>query len=288
MTQFVIRHYARPAARPRLWAGIFMAVVAIAFGLEQAFRWLADHPLAARGLEASLLAGLATGLGALPILFLRRPSAGLLAPMLGLAGGMMLAASFFSLLVPAVQTVTASTAPWVLAPLTALAFFGGIRLMRWMDRRIPHAHVADGEASAAPTQGALVVAAVALHNLPEGLAVGVAGASGADHGMTLGIALQNIPEGWIVASAMLALGATPLRAALIALATGLVEPLGGLFGVIAGTVAGELLPLALAAAAGAMLWVVSHELIPAACRQGRAAACSAGLAGGFAMMAALF
>jgi ZIP family zinc transporter len=86
---------------------------------------------------------------------------------------------------------------------------------------------------------------------------------------------------------MLALGAAPLRAAAIALATGLVEPLGGLFGVIAGTVAGDALPLALAAAAGAMLWVVSHELIPAAYRPGRAVAGSAGLASGFAVMAAL-
>ena len=286
MTQLVIRHYAKPAAQPRLWAGIFMAVVAIAFGIEQAAQWLASHPIAARGLEASLLAGLATGLGALPIL-LRRPSASLMAPMLGLAGGMMLAASFFSLLVPAIQTVAASAAPLVLAPLTALAFLGGTRLMRQMDRRLPYAHVEEVDASSALPQVELVVAAIALHNLPEGLAVGVAAASGAGHGMTLGIALQNIPEGWIVASAVLALGATPLRAALIALATGLVEPLGGLFGVIAGTVAGDALPLALAAAAGAMLWVVNHELIPAACRPGCAVAGSAGLAGGFVVMAAL-
>ena len=83
--------------------------------LPQLLDWLAAHPLAARGLEASLLAGLATGLGALPILFLRRPSASLMAPMLGLAGGMMLAASFFSLLVPAIQTVAASTAQGRLA-----------------------------------------------------------------------------------------------------------------------------------------------------------------------------
>ena len=287
MSQLVIRHYAKPAAQSRLWAGLFMTVVAMVFGVEQAAQWLAAHPMAAKGLEASLLAGLATGLGALPVLFLRRPSASLMAPMLGLAGGMMLAASFFSLLMPAIRTVADSTAPWVLAPLTALAFFGGMGLMRRMDHRFPHAHVEDVDASAALPQVGLVVAAIALHNLPEGLAVGVAAASGADHGMTLGIALQNIPEGWIVASAMLALGAAPLRAAAIALATGLVEPLGGLFGVIAGTVAGDALPLALAAAAGAMLWVVSHELIPAAYRPGRAVTGSAGLASGFAVMAAL-
>jgi ZIP family zinc transporter len=105
--------------------------------------------------------------------------------------------------------------------------------------------------------------------------------------MSLGIALQNIPEGWIVASAMVALGAAPLRAAAIALGTGLVEPVGGLFGVIASTMAGAALPLALAAAAGAMLWVVGHELLPAACRAGRENAGRAGLLGGFAAMTAL-
>lgn len=287
MTQLVIRHYAKPAAQAKLWAGISMAVVAIAFGLEQSAQWLAAHPSAARGLEASLLAGLVTGLGALPILFLRRPSESLMAPMLGLAGGMMLAASLFSLLVPAVQAVAASAAPWPLGVITALAFLAGTRVMQQMDRRLPHAHVEEiGSRPTMPRVG-LVVAAIALHNLPEGLAVGVAAASGADHGMTLGIALQNIPEGWIVASAMLALGAAPWRAALIALGTGLVEPLGGLFGVIASSLAGDALPLALAAAAGAMLWVVSHELIPASHRPGSEAAGTAGLAAGFAVMTVL-
>lgn len=287
MTQLVIRHYAKPAAQAKLWAGISMAVVAIAFGLEQSAQWLAAHPSAARGLEASLLAGLATGLGALPILFLRRPSENLMAPMLGLAGGMMLAASLFSLLVPAVQAVATSTAPWPLGVMTALAFSAGVAAMQQIDRQTAHAHVEEIASSPTLPRVGLVVAAIALHNLPEGLAVGVAAASGADHGMTLGITLQNIPEGWIVASAMLALGAAPWRAALIALGTGLVEPLGGLFGVIASSLAGGALPFALAAAAGAMLWVVSHELIPASHRPGSEAAGTGGLAAGFAVMTVL-
>ena len=287
MSQLVVRHYTQPAARRHLWIGLAMAVIAIAFGTEQAIHWLAAQPMAVRGLEASLLAGLATGLGALPVLFLRRPSERLMAPMLGLAGGMMLAASLFSLLVPAVQTVAASSAPWALSLVTAAAFLAGATMMQRMDNRLPHAHVEDLAASGTQPHVALVVAAIALHNVPEGLAVGVAAASGADHGMTLGIALQNIPEGWIVASAMIALGAAPLRAACIALATGLVEPVGGLFGVIASTLVGTTLPLALAAAAGAMLWVVSHELIPASHRPGREAAGTAGLAAGFAVMTVL-
>lgn len=287
MTQLVIQHYTRPTARRHLWIGMAMAVVAIAFGIEQAVHWLAAHPMAAKGLEASLLAGAATGLGAIPVLMLRRPSERLMAPMLGLAGGMMLAASLFSLLVPAVQTVMASDAVWSLGTATAGALLAGVAAMQMLDRRLPHEHVEEVESSGMQPKVALVVAAIAIHNVPEGLAVGVAAAAGADHGMSLGIALQNIPEGWIVASAMVALGAAPLRAALIALGTGLVEPVGGLFGVIASTVAGAALPMALAAAAGAMLWVVSHEMIPASHQPGRVGAGTAGLATGFAVMTVL-
>ena len=287
MTQIVLQHYEKPAARRHLWVGLVMAVVALTFGIEQGLQWLATHPMAAQGLQASLLAGAATGLGAIPVLLLRRPSERLMAPMLGLAGGMMLAASLFSLLVPAVQTVAASDAPWLLGILTAAAFLAGVAGMQTLDRRLPHEHVEDVEARGLMPNVALIVAAIAIHNLPEGLAVGVAAAAGADHGMSLGIALQNVPEGWIVASAMIALGAAPFRAALIALGTGLVEPVGGLFGVIASTLAGAALPLALAAAAGAMLWVVSHEMIPASHRPGRIGAGTAGLAAGFAVMTTL-
>ena len=287
MTQIVFQHYEKPAARRHLWIGLLMAVIALAFGIEQAMQWLAAHPQAARGLLASLLASAATGLGALPVLLLRRPSQRLMAPMLGLAGGMMLAASLFSLLVPAMQTVATSDAPWLLGSLTAAALLAGVAGMQLLDHRLPHAHVETVEGSGLMPNVALVVAAIALHNLPEGLAVGVAAAAGADHGMSLGIALQNIPEGWIVASAMVALGAVPARAALLALGTGLVEPVGGLFGVIASTLAGAALPLALAAAAGAMLWVVSHEMIPASHRPGRIGAGTAGLAAGFAVMTTL-
>lgn len=287
MTQIVLQHYEKPAARRHLWVGLLMALVGIVFGIDQAVQWLSAHPMAARGLEASLLAGAATGLGAIPVLMLRRPSERLMAPMLGLAGGMMLAASLFSLLVPAVQTVAASGTPWALGIATAAALLAGAGAMQTLDRRLPHAHVETVEADGMMPNVSLVVAAISLHNIPEGLAVGVAAAAGADHGMSLGIALQNIPEGWIVASAMVALGAAPLRAALIALGTGLVEPLGGLFGVVASSMAGAALPLALAAAAGAMLWVVSHEMIPASHRPGRIGAGTAGLAAGFAVMTAL-
>lgn len=261
MTQIVIRHYERADARRNLWIGLAMAVVAVAFGAEQAGRWLSAHTMAAHGLQLSLWAGLATGLGAIPVLFLRRTSESAMAPALGIAAGMMLAASLFSLLLPAYDSIVASGTPWVLAPAAIAALIAGAAAMQQLDDKLPHAHVETATRQGAPNV-ALVVAAIAIHNIPEGLAVGVAAAAGADHGMSLGIALQNIPEGWIVAAAMLAFGVTPARAALIALGTGLIEPLGGLFGVLAATAADAALPIALSMAAGAMLWVVGHEMMP--------------------------
>lgn len=95
MTQLVIRHYERPAARRHLWAGMLIAIVGISFGISQSIAWLSAHPMAAQGLLASLLAGLSTGLGAIPVLFGVDRRRAMMAPMLGLAGGMMLAASLF-------------------------------------------------------------------------------------------------------------------------------------------------------------------------------------------------
>lgn len=287
MSEIVIRHYARPASRRPLWAGIAMAVVALAFAVEQSGQWLAAHPMAARGLQASLLAGLATGLGALPVLLLKRPREDWMGPLLGVAGGMMLAAAFFSLAVPALQAAAASVQPLLVGSAAVAAGLAGALAMQALDGRSRHAHVEDVGGTGGQPQLALVVVAIAIHNLPEGLAVGTAVSAGVDHGMSLGIALQNIPEGWIVASALVVLGAGPWKAALIALATGLVEPVGGLFGAFAGTLAGAALPLALAAAAGAMTWVVVHELAPAALRGARGKAGAAGLACGFAAMSVL-
>lgn len=287
MSEIVIRHYAKPASRRHLWAGLAMAVVALIFAIEQSAQWLAANPMAARGLLASLLAGLATGLGALPVLFLKRPREEWMGPLLGVAGGMMLAAALFSLALPALEAAATSAQPLLVGGAALAAGLAGALVMQALDQRTRHAHVEDVGVTTGRPQLALVVAAIALHNLPEGLAIGTAVSAGVDQGMTLGIALQNIPEGWIVASALVVLGAGPWKAALIALATGLVEPVGGLFGAFAGTLAGAALPLALAAAAGAMTWVVIHELAPAALRGTLGLGGAAGLAGGFAAMSAL-
>ncbi|WP_371323424.1 ZIP family metal transporter [Dechloromonas sp. ZY10] len=288
MSQIVLQHYTRPANRRHLWIGLALSLVAVTHLGAGIAAWLTAHPQAAAGLQASLFAGLATGIGALPLFFLRRPAASSPALLLGVAGGMMLAASVFSLLVPALEMVAAASRPGFAGAAVALALLAGAAGMQHFDRRLPHTHIEPQQApplqrARVPNAG-LIVAAIALHNLPEGLAVGVAAAAGADHGISLGIALQNIPEGWIVASTLLALGASPWRAAGLALATGLIEPLGGLVGVIAASLAGAALPLALSAAAGAMFWVVGHELVPAAQAGGRARTGNFGLLCGFAAM----
>lgn len=287
MSEIVIRHYALPARRRPLWAGIAMAVVALAFAVEQSVQWLAANPMAARGLGASLLAGLATGLGALPVLFLKRAPQRWMAPLMGVAGGMMLAAAFFSLALPALEAAATSVQPLLVGMAAIAAGLAGALAMQTLDQRTRHTHVEAVDGIAGKPQLALVVAAIAIHNLPEGLAVGTAVSAGVDHGMSLGIALQNIPEGWIVASALVMLGAGPWKAAATALATGLVEPVGGIFGAFAGTLAGAALPLALGAAAGAMTWVVLHELAPAALRGTRRLRGAASLASGFVAMSAL-
>lgn len=287
MSQIVLQHYRQPKARRHLWIGILMSLVATGFLISQSVQWLSTHPTALAGLQASLLAGLATGLGAIPAFFIRRPQAHWIAPMLGLAGGMMIAASLFSLLVPAVEWIGEQPQPLHEVWQVMAGLILGCWVMQHLDRRTEHAHVENLEAMQAKPALALVVAAIALHNLPEGLAVSIATTAGADHGMSIGIALQNLPEGWIVASALILLGRPPLQAALLALATGLMEPVGGLFGALAGSYADALIPFSLCAAAGAMLWVVSHELIPASHKPGQEAAASSGLILGFALMTGL-
>lgn len=250
---------------------IFVGIVCIYFVGTFGLDFLQDNPKALNGLIASLIAGSATGLGTIPLLFCRKISDKNMPFLLGIAGGMMLAASLFSLLVPAVESVTELAKnnsffdSILIAIPTALALIFGAFSMQILDKITPHEHV---EHKHADKNLMLVVAAIALHNVPEGLAVGMSVTSGFDKGMTVGIAIQNIPEGWIVASALLAMGVSVWKSAFLALLSGLVEPVGGVIGVILGGMAGTALPVVLSAAAGAMLWVVSHELIPTSHKQG--------------------
>lgn len=244
------------------------------------------------GASASLLAGLATGVGAIPVLFLVRAiRAATNAAMLGFGAGVMLAATSFSLIIPAIEAADrqghgALAGSLIVAGGMALGTLVLLLANRWL----PHEHFIKGrEGIPAERLGRiwLFVAAITLHNLPEGLAVGVGfGGGDVSQGTTLaiGIGLQNMPEGLAVALALREVGYSTGRAFLIALLTGLVEPAGGLVGVTAVTVSVALLPWGMAFAAGAMLFVISSEIIPESHREGQGQAGTLGVIVGFIVM----
>lgn len=224
------------------------------------------------GVLATIGTGLATGVGALPVLLTRRVSERLLDAMLGFAAGVMLAATAFSLLLPAMESGSLLWGPWGIAVVLAGLFLGAV-FLSLMDRVIPHLHfIAGPEGPSSRLRRIwLFILAITLHNFPEGLAVGVGFGSGRlDEALVLAVAigLQNMPEGLAVALPLLREGYSRPRALLYATLSGLAEPIAGALGVLAVQLARPLLPLALAFAAGAMLFVVSDEIIPETHRRG--------------------
>ncbi|MDH5450187.1 MAG: ZIP family metal transporter [Candidatus Bathyarchaeota archaeon] len=233
------------------------------------------------GSVVSLAAGLATGAGALPVLFTTKISDRLLDILLGFSAGVMLAATSFSLIVPAIDL----SGPWV-------AVFGlvlGAFVLHLIDRFIPHFHPALGkEGPPSKLSGVwLFVIAITIHNFPEGLAVGVSFGSGdvaAGLAVAMAIGLQNMPEGLAVALPLLREGYSRQRSLWYGTLTGLVEPVGGLLGVALVSIFHPILPWALAFAAGAMLFVVSDEMIPESHRKGFEREATFGLIVGFVIM----
>lgn len=235
-------------------------------------------------LLGGLMAASATTLGALPVLLMRRISAGVQGLLLGFGAGVMLAASVFSLLLPALDTAQARGGDPLAATLTVAAgVVIGATLLLALDRALPHTHAPDKSRAGAAAW--LFVFAIAVHNIPEGLAIGVAaGDAGSGNAVATGISLQNVPEGLIVALALATAGYGRLFSFAVAAASGFVEPLAAVFGSVMVTASAALLPWGLAAAAGAMLFVVSHEIIPESHRRGRETLATAGLVWGFVIM----
>ncbi|WP_340315613.1 ZIP family metal transporter [Rhizorhabdus argentea] len=223
------------------------------------------------GAAASLIAGVATVVGALPLLGLRPPSEEQQNLLLGFAAGVMLAASFFSLIIPAIDAARDHGSGRLAASgqLTAAVLLGALAIAE-LNRRVPPLdQLGIGPPGIAASASArriwLLVAAITFHNFPEGMAVGVSfGGGDFDRGrMTaLGIGLQNIPEGLAVGVALMAIGHSRAKAVLAALASGLVEPVAGLIGVSIVTAAHAFLPWGLGLAAGAMIYVVAADIIP--------------------------
>ncbi|THF59283.1 ZIP family metal transporter [Pseudothauera rhizosphaerae] len=229
------------------------------------------------------MAALATALGALPVLATRRIGPSVESLLLGFGAGVMLAASVFSLLLPgfeAAQALGASRSDAVVT--VAIALVGGALALLALDRALPHEHVPDGARSAKAVW--LFVFAIAVHNIPEGLAIGVAAGQANGNAVATGISLQNVPEGLIVAIALAAAGYGRLFAVAVATASGLVEPVAALAGSAAVGQSAALLPWGLGAAAGAMLFVVSHEIIPESHRRGHETLATGGLVAGFVGM----
>lgn len=221
-----------------------------------------------QGLLGSLVAGLATGVGALAIFVRRhwRPSEQI--AMLSVAAGVMLGATVFSLVLPALEVAGARANNQLGAGLIVAGGLALGALSIWLiHAHVPHEHFVKGpEGGAALNLGRnwLFILAITLHNFPEGMSVGVAYGDQPATGLavTLGIGLQNLPEGLAVAAALLSDGFGRGRSFVIALMTGLVEPVGGLVGATAVSLSDALLPWGLSFAAGAMLFVISGEIIP--------------------------
>jgi ZIP family zinc transporter len=243
------------------------------------------------GFAASLVAGLATGVGALGVFFIRQLSETVENVLLSSAAGIMLAATFFSLLLPAIDYGVARVGSEPLAVgIVILGLFMGALVLHLVHGRVPHEHFFLGpEGPDAETLSRiwLFVAAITLHNFPEGMAVGV-GFAGGDvaNGVSLatGIGTQNIPEGLAVAVSLLSVGYSKSQAYGVAFLTGLVEPVGGLFGSAAVTLAAPLMPWTLGFAAGAMLYIISGEIIPETHRGKSPHLATGSLLAGFALM----
>jgi ZIP family zinc transporter len=211
--------------------------------------------------------------------------------MLGFAAGVMLSASYFSLILPGIAAAENLYGGTTAAALVAA---GGIALgaafVAGLNELLPHEHfIAGREGADTSALGKiwLFVIAITIHNFPEGLAVGVGfGGGDVENGTSLavGIGLQNAPEGLAVAVALVGQGYSRMFAFLVALATGLIEPVGGLIGVVAVHSAEVLLPWGLTFAAGAMLYIISHEIIPETHRRGHQDAATTGLIVGLILM----
>lgn len=240
-----------------------------------------------------------TGLGAAVVFLARDVDRRVLDGTLGFAAGVMLAASCFSLLLPALALAEGGPVPaWVPA---TVGFLAGGLFLGLLDKLLPHLHLgrptaaAEGPRTHLP-RSTLLLLALTLHNLPEGIAVGVAfGGTGSPGGpsigealvLTLGIGIQDVPEGLALAFPLRREGMSVWRAFMYGQLSGAVEPIGALLGAWAVGLSTALLPYALGFAAGAMVFVVVEELIPEAQANGDTDLPTVGAMIGFAMMMVL-
>lgn len=283
--------------RPRQWLGLVICLAGALVLLVQSWRFVQGNQMVLNALIGGSVAALATALGTLPVLFSQRLSERVQDSLFGFGAGVMLAASAFSLVIPGLQAAQDAGSfgggPWAAGAVVGIAILlGGVVLLA-MDRLLPHEHFIKGREGAVAQKLRrtwLFVFAIALHNLPEGVAIGVgyAGNEGMRaNALAMGIAIQDVPEGLVVAVALLAAGYRRAVAVGLGIASGLVEPVGAVLGAAVVGYSAALLPWGLGFAAGAMLFVISHEIIPESHRKGHEAYATAGLMIGFVLMMVL-
>ena len=255
-----------------------------------------DPVLAA--LIATTFTWLVTAAGASLVFFFKTMHRGLLDGMLGFTGGVMVAASFWSLLMPSIEMSEKYFPNMAWMP-AAVGFLLGALFLFFLDKWMPHLHInfSENESEGVKTQlhrTTLLVLAITLHNIPEGLAVGVLFGAAA-HGMegatiagavalAIGIGIQNFPEGFAVAMPLRRAGATRFKSFWYGQLSAIVEPIAGVIGAVAVVYIEPLLPFALAFAAGAMIFVVVEEVIPETQRDKYTDVAVLGFIGGFVVM----
>jgi ZIP family zinc transporter len=262
--------------------------------------WFLAQHVVIQALLATLFTYGVTTLGAGTVFFFKSINRKVLDAMLGFAGGVMIAASFWSLLAPAIAMAEAAGGPAWLPAL--IGFLAGGAFLALVDKLTPHLHLEyKTEDAEGPKTGlgrsALLVLAITIHNIPEGLAVGVgfgAAAAGIPEAsfagalsLALGIGLQNFPEGAAVSIPLRRDGASRAKAFWYGQLSGMVEPVAGVLGALLVYYIQPVLPYALAFAAGAMIFVVAEEVIPESHAEGNDHIATAGLFLGFALMMAL-
>ncbi|ARP89181.1 ZIP family metal transporter [Bordetella genomosp. 9] len=273
-------------------AAAVVAVVLLALGAWGLWLVLSDpYPQVANAWLGGLVAAGATAAGTLPVVFSQRLSDKVQDTMFGFGAGVMLAASAFSLVVPGIEAARElGRGPWGAGLTVGAAILLGAAALLWLERTVPHEHFIkgkEGHDARKLKRTWLFVFAVMLHNLPEGLAIGVGyGGTDAVRGSALatGIAIQDIPEGLVVAVALLAAGYGRTFSVALGMTSGLIEPVGALGGAAVMAWSSMLLPWGLGFAAGAMLFVISHEIIPESHRKGHEVFATGGLMIGFVLM----
>jgi ZIP family zinc transporter len=271
--------------------GSLLLLVGMSLLVAHGLAWLDLEPKLLRALQGGAICALGTALGAVPVLVIRRMPQRLSDTLLGFSAGVMLAATAFSLIVPGISAAEGlGLSPWASSGLISFGIMLGAFLLFLVDRKVsgasPDMLVGTLERPVIAPRIWLFVFAIIAHNIPEGMAVGVSagGAMPDADSLAMGIALQDVPEGLVIALVLAGAGMSRGKAFLIGAASGLVEPVFALLCAWLVSLAELLLPLGLALAAGAMLLVVTHEVIPESRRNGHDKLASLGLLMGFCLM----